>query len=236
MSSVFQGLLNAAGRIKNGAGPATKYFRGLPLNAAGEVVTGAGPVTRFDQGMPFNAAGSIVGIQAANPSDYGPGATPYGPNGELGIAALAAPIANFHQGVPYDASGLLCVAALGGAAVIVSKDFTLTSAQVSLTTVGYRLSPAAGTLAPDNIYAGGTIDLILAQDNDAFYISTGTNTPFSGIAGNLAVQVGVYQGPTRIVATWDGFDRYEGSSVGIYNYMVSKIGQTIALRLSGAPP
>jgi len=236
MSSVFQGLISAAGRIKNGAAPITQYFRGLPLNAAGEVVSGAGPVTRFDQGIPFNAAGAIVGIQAANPSDYGPGATPYGPNGELGIAALAAPVSVFFQGVPYDANGLLCVAQLVGAAVIVSKDFTLTSAQVSISTVGYRLSPLSGTLAPDNTYAGGTADLILAQDNDTFYVSTGTNTPFPGIAGNLAVQVGVFQGPTRIVATWDGFDRYLGSAPGIYNYMVSKIGQTIALRLSGAPP
>lgn len=236
MSSAFQGLLNAAGRIKNGAAPITTYFRGLPLNAAGEVVSGAGPVTRITQGIPFNAAGGVVGIQAANPTDYGPGATPYGPNGELGIAQVATPIANFHQGVPYDANGLLCVASVAAESTIVAKNFTLTPAQVSPTTVGYRLSPLAGVLAPDGAYAGGTVDLVLAESNDTFYVSTQTNAQFPGISGNLAIAVGVFQGPTRIVATWDGFDRYIGSTPGIYNYLSSLIGQTVALRLSGAPP
>jgi hypothetical protein len=235
MSSVFQGLTNAAGRIKNGAGPITQYFRGLPLNAAGEVVSGQGPVVGISQGMPFNAAGEIVGIQASAPSGYGPGATPYGPNGELEIAQVASPVATVYQGAPYNVDGLYCVSTVGGTTVIVSKDFTLTPAQVSSTTIGYRLSPLSGTLAPDNTYAGGAIDLMLAQDSDEFYISTQTNAQFPGIAGNLAVQIGPYVGPGRLILSWDGFDRYIGSQPGIYTYLQDQLALATSLRLSGAP-
>ena len=236
MSSIFQGLCNSAGRLKTGAAPIAAYFRGLPLNAAGEVVIGPGPVTRFQHGMPYNAAGAIVGILSTAPSDYGSGATPHGPNGELGFSLVATAIANFHQGVPYSAAGEYCPSSVAGLATIVAKDFTLTPAVVSVATAGYRLSPLSGVLAPDGVYAGGNIDLILAQDNDAFYISTANNLPFPGIAGILAVQFGPYIGPNRITMAWDGFDRYTAVEPGIYTYMVSQIGLTTGLRLSGSPP
>ena len=233
MSSIFQGLV-VAGKLNVGAGPIARYFRSLPLNAADAVVVGSGPIVRFAQGIPRNAAGEVVGLRATTATELGPGATPYGPNGEIeGDSVSAATL--FYQGVPYTAGGLYATNGVGGAPVIVSKDFTLTPAQVSASTAGYRLSPLAGTLAPDNAYGGGNIDLVLAQSDDTFYVSTATNLPFPGISGNLAVALGVYQGPSRMILTWDGFDRYITTEPGIYTYMQSLIAGTVSLRLSAAP-
>jgi len=235
MSSIFQGLLDSTGRIKTGVGPIVSYFRSLPLNAAEEVVVGTGPIVLFSQGIPRNAAGEVVGLRSAQASFYGPGATPYGPNGELEAAPAPEPINLYWQGVPYTAGGIYATTGVGGAPAIIVKDFTLTPATVSSASAGYRLSPAAGTLAPDLNFAGGTIDLVLATDFDHFSISTGTNALFPGGSGNLAVQFGPYVGPGRLIMAWDGFDRYAVIQSGIYNYMVSQIGLPTALRLSIAP-
>ena len=234
MSSVFQGLLDANGRIKTGLGPTVSFFRGLPLNAAGEVVGGAGPIVQFSQGIPFNAAGAVVGLQSTQPTDYGPGATPYGPNGELEVAPVGV-ISSFHQGVPYNAGGVYCTSGAGGAATIVAKDFTLTPAQISVSSAGYRAAPAAGTLAPDAVYAGGTVALVQAVDTDEFRVQPTGGVQFPGISGNLAVQLGPYLGPSRLVLTWDGIDRYTANVPGLYEYFVANIGVGLAMRLSAAP-
>ena len=233
MSSIFQDLI-AAGKLNVGSGPITHYFRSLPLNAANAVVIGAGPIVRVAHGIPYNAAGEVAGLRATTATDHGSGATPYGPNGELEGDNVAA-AAVVYQGVPYTAGGVYATNGAGGAPIIVSKDFTLTPAQVSATTIGYRLSPLAGVLAPDNVYGGGNVDLVLGQDSDAFYVSTATNLPFPGISGNLAVAIGVYQGPTRIVLHWDGFDRYIATEPGIYSYLQTIISTPVLLRLSAAP-
>ena len=104
MSSIFQGLVGA-GKLNVGAGPITRYFRSLPLNAADAVVIGAGPIVRFTEGIPRNAAGEVVGLLATNATELGPGATPYGPNGEIEVDNVAA-VSNFYQGVPYTAGGV----------------------------------------------------------------------------------------------------------------------------------
>jgi hypothetical protein len=228
------GLLTAAGRLSSGLAPITHYFRSLPLNANDEVVVGSGPIAYTEQGIPFNAAGEVVGLQATSPSDYGPGATPYGPNGEI-EADPTSPIAFFYQGVPYTANGVYAASGAGGAPAIVSKDFTLTPDQVSPTTAGYRLSPLAGSLAPDDTYAGDSISLVLAQETDEFSITPLGGVPFPGISGNLAVTLGVYSGPTRLVLEWDIDRYYLPLEPGIYNYMVGQIGVGTLLRLSGAP-
>jgi hypothetical protein len=234
VSSVFQGLLDANGRISVGTGPTVSYFRGLPLNAAREVIVGAGPITRFNEGIPFNAAGEVVGIQATQPSDFGPGATPYGPNGEL-AAAPAAAINNFHQGVPYNANGVYCGSGAGTAPTIISKNFTLTPAQVSSTTVGYRAAPASGTLAPDNVYGGGTIATLLVGNDDVLQVGPTGGAIFPSTAGNLSVAIGVYQGPTRIILVWDGISLYTGNEPGLYVYLQGLIGTPTAVRISAAP-
>ena len=233
MNSIFQDLI-VAGKLNVGSGPITHFFRSLPLNAANAVVLGAGPITHVAHGIPYNAAGEVVGLRATTATDHGSGATPYGPNGELGGDNVAAATV-VYQGVPYTAGGVYATNATGGAPVIVSKDFTITPAQVSVSTIGWRLSPAAGTLTPDNVYGGGNVDLVLGQDNDDFYVSTSTNLPFPGISGNLAVAISVYQGPTRLVLHWDGFDRYTVNEPGLYGYLQTIVGTPVPLRLSAAP-
>lgn len=232
MSGVFQGLMGTDGRLPVGAGPITNRFRGLPFNALNQVVMGAGPITLFDQGIPFNAAGEIVGLQATQATDYGPGAMPYGPNGEIEIGVLGP--AFFHQGVGFTPGGVLAVTAAGGAPVIVAKDFTLTPGTISVNSAGYRLSPAVGTIAPDALYGGGSVILVQATDTDVFRIQNTGGVKFPGISGNLSAQIGPYIGPGRIVLSWD-IDLYSAVVPGIYAYMVGQIALSTSLRLSAAP-
>ena len=234
MSSIFQDLI-VAGKLNVGVGPITRYFRSLPLNAAGAVVLGAGPITHVAHGVPYNAAREVVGLRATTATDHGPGATPYGPNGELeGDNVAAATVV--YQGVPYTAGGVYATNAAGGAPVIVSKDFTITVAQVSSSTRGYRNSPLAGALTPDNVYGGGSVSLTLCGDDDIFYVTPTGSAPFPATAGNLAVAIGVYQGPTRIVMPWNVANgRYQGQEVGLYPYMQTIIGTPVLFRLSAAP-
>lgn len=232
MSGVFQGLMDVDGRLPVGAGPITHHFRGLPFNATDEVVFGTGAIVLYDQGIPFNAAGEIVGLQAAQATDYGPGAMPYGPNGELEIGVLGP--AFFHQGVGFTPGGVLAVTAAGGAPVIVTKDFTLTPDQISPASAGYRLAPLVGTIAPDTLYGGGDIALVQAIDDDTFYVQPNGGVQFPDITGSLAVQLGPYVGPSRIVMTWD-IDRYAAVVPGIHAYMVDQIGLPTGMRFSAAP-
>jgi len=232
MSGVFQGLMDSNGRLPVGGGPITAHFRGLPFNALGQVVFGADPIVWYDQSIPFNAAGEIVGLQATNATDYGPGAMPYGPNGEIEIGVLGPGF--FHQGVGFTPGGVIAVTAAGGAPVIVAKNFTLTPAQISVTSAGFRAAPAVGTLAPDAVYAGGTVILVQATDADEFRIQNTGSVQFPGITGNLAVQLGPYVGPGRIVTSWNG-SFYSAIVPGIYTYMVAQIGIGTGLRLSAAP-
>lgn len=219
--------------MKTGGGPATHFFRGLPINADGAVVFGAGPVAYWSSGIPFNAGGAVVGLQAADPSIYGPGATPYGPNGEL-CAVVLGTVAQVHQGVPYTAEGVYCASSLPNTLAIVAKDFTLTPAQVSSTSVGYRLSPAAGTLAPDNVYGGGSIATILATDEEFLQVAPVGGAPFPGISGNLTLQIGPYVGAERIILTWD-VNVYTAAVPGIFALMQDYIGTPQAVRLAAAP-
>jgi len=232
MSGVFQGLMDSNGRLPVGGGPITHHFRGLPFNALNQVVFGADPITRYDQGIPFNAAGEIVGLQATQATDYGPGATPYGPNGELEIGVLGPGF--FHQGVGFTPGGVLAVTAAGGAPIIVAKEFTLTPGTISVSSAGYRLSPLVGTLTPDAAYAGGTVVLVQATDTDQFRIQNTGSVQFPGISGALSVQIGPYVGPGRILASWDG-QYYSAVVPGIYAYMVAQIGIGTGLRFSAAP-
>jgi len=236
MSSAFQGLLDANGRIRTiGAGPIVSYFRGLPLNAAGEIVGGAGPIVKFDQGIPFNAAGAVVGLQATQPSSYGPGATPYGPNGELEIAPVGI-IDFYHQGVPYNANGLYCTSGAASAPTIVTKDFTLTPGQISPSSEGFRAAPAVGTLAPDGAFAGGTVALVQATDDGEFRVQPAGLVPFPGISGNLTVQLPIYVGPNRLNLSWDAVSQwYDAQDSGVYDYFVQRRGLATAMRFSAAP-
>lgn len=234
MSSIFQDLISATSKLKVGAGPIASYFRSLPLNAAGEVVVGAGPIVHYTHGIPINAAGAVVGLQATTATRHGSGATPYGPNGELEANPTDA-VAGYHQGVPYTAGGVYASSGAGAAPSIVAKDFTLTPGTISVSSVGYRFSPAVGTLAPDRLYGGGTLDIIQIVDNDEVRIETVGDVQFPGISGNLTMQIGTYLGPQRVILFWD-VNRYFAPNVpGIYSEVLASLGVGMAMRLSAAP-
>lgn len=235
MSSIFQGLVNSSGKLKVGLGPITNWFRSVPLNAAGEIVIGAGPIVRYSHGIPYNAAGEVVGLQSTIATRHGSGATPYGPNGEL-EASGTPPVDHVYQGVPYTAGGIYATSGGAAAPVIVAKDFTITPAQISASSAGFRASPAAGTLAPDAAYGGGTIYLVQAVNDDEFRVQASGAVPFPGISGNLTVQFPVYLGPNRIILPWDGISNWYVANVpGIYTYMVSQIGLATSMRFAAAP-
>lgn len=220
--------------MKVGSGPIVSYFRSLPLNAAGEIVSGAGPITRYGQGIPYNAAGEMVGLTATTVTRLGPGATAYGPNGEI-EGNSTDPIASRYQGVPYTAGGVYAGSGAGGMPAIVAKDFTLTPGTISVSSIGYRFSPAVGTLAPDRLYGGGTIDIVQIVDNDEVRLETVGDVQFPGISGNLTMQLGTFIGPQRIVMFWD-VNRYFNPSVpGIYAEVLASIGVGMPIRLSAAP-
>jgi hypothetical protein len=234
VTSLFKGFVNAAGKLTFGVAPITNYFRGLPLNAAGAIVVGAGPIVRYEQGMPFNAAGAVVGLSATTATRHGPGATAYGPNGELEGNSVNA-VSVIHQGVPYTAGGVYATDGGGGAGTIVSKDFTMTPGVISASSTGYRTGPAVGTIAPDNVYAGGSFDLIQAVNDDTFRVETVGDVQFPGISGNLTLQLPAFIGPNRIILNWD-VNLYEAFVPGIYTYLTANIGIPLAMRLSAAPP
>jgi hypothetical protein len=234
MSSIFQGLLSATGRLKTGAGPIASYFRSLPLNAAGEVVAGNDPITYFCQGIPRNAANEIVGILAAQPTDYGPGALPQGPNGEIVGGGTVPAIAFYHQGIPYDSAGRFCGTSTP-AETVVSANLTITPNVISASSDGFRSSPAVGTLVPAT-FGGGTIVLVQAVNDDAIRIQNTGSVQFPGIRGNLTMQYGPYVGSNRILLGWNSVSGwYEWNQPGIYNYFVSQRGVAGTLRLSAAP-
>ena len=234
MSSLFQDLMDGSGKLNGGAAPITYFFRGLPMNASGQVVVGAGPIVRVQHGIPFNAAGAVVGLTATTATRHGSGGTPYGPNGELEGNSAAA-ITHVHQGVSYTAGGIYATNGGGSPSVIVSKDFTLTPGTISVSSVGYRFSPAVGTLAPDRLYGGGTLDIIQIVDNDEVRIETVGDVQFPGISGNLTMQIGTYIGPQRIILFWD-VNRYFAPNVpGIYSEVLASLGVGMAMRLSAAP-
>jgi hypothetical protein len=234
MSSIFQGLLSATGRLRTGVGPIASYFRSLPLNAAGDVVIGSDPIAYFCQGIPRNAAHAVVGINAAQPTFYGPGALPQGPNGEIVGGGTAPAIATFYQGIPYDSAGRFC-GTTNPAETIVSANLTMTPNVISASSDGFRAAPAVGTLVPA-AFGGGTVVLVQAVNDDHIRIQNTGGVQFAGISGNLTMQYGPYVGTNRIILGWVAASGwYEWIEPGIYNYFVSQRGVAGTLRLSAAP-
>jgi hypothetical protein len=226
MSGVFQGLLGPNGRINNGVGPIVSHFRGLPFNALGQVVFGDPPVVHFDQGIPFNAAGEVVGEGAGTASYFGPGATPYGPNGEL--VGRNDPTVDIYQGVPYLAGGAYAIETAFAEALVI-KRFTLTIAQFSASSRGYRTTPLAGSLTPDLLYAGGTIDVVQFTDADEVRVVPLGGAPFPDIDGDLSVIFAA-----RFVLHWD-VNLYQAIVPGIYAVAEDFIGVPTEMRLAGTP-
>lgn len=116
----------------------------------------------------------------------------------------------------------------------VVKSFTITPGQISVSSAGYRLSPAAGVLAPDAAFGGGNIILFQANDNDTLRVQNTGGVQFPGISGDLYVRIGPYIGPGRIVLHWD-IDLYSATVPGIYNYMVDQIALATGMIISADP-
>lgn len=105
----------------------------------------------------------------------------------------------------------------------VVKNFTLTPAQISASSVGFRADPAGGTLEPNADFGGGTIILAQATIDDEFRIENSGGVPFAETSGKLYVRIGPYVGYSIILMPWD-VNRYSAAVPGIYNYLVSQIG------------
>jgi hypothetical protein len=118
----------------------------------------------------------------------------------------------------------------------VSKDFTLTPGQISSSSEGFRAAPAVGTLAPDGVFAGGTVALIQAVDTGEFRVQPAGGVQFPGISGNLTVQLPIYLGPNRLNLSWDaGSGWYDTIQEGVYEYFVQRRGLATTMRFSAAP-
>jgi hypothetical protein len=176
--------------------------------------------------MPFNAAGELVALNSGDDAFYGPGATAYGPNGEL-MGGVGGPDF-YYQGVPYAASGGYSFQFAPGNNVV-TKDFTLTIAQISPTSRGYRANPPVGTLAPDSLFAGGTIDLMQFVDDDTFRIVPVGGVQFPGIVGDLSVIFNT----ARYILHWD-INLYTTTILGSYANSAPFIGVPSDVRLLGA--
>lgn len=126
-----------------------------------------------------------------------------------------------------------------GTPTIIFKNFITTWAQFSPTAVGYRFSPLAGTILPDNAFAGGSIQQIACLDDDTCYVQPVGNVQFPQGLGPYLWVTGVGE-LSSAALTWDGFDRYAGKVDGLYAIMQSNIGLPNRIRLSmdtagGAP-
>lgn len=127
----------------------------------------------------------------------------------------------------------------GGAAAppsVITKGYTAVWAQFSVSSVGYRLSPLAGSLSPDNLFAGGTIAQIAVRDDDIMYIEPLGDVPFPDIApGFVWFSFGTDENDT-IALEWDTIDRYVALAPGAYAAAQGNIGLPVRVRLSGDVP
>lgn len=125
--------------------------------------------------------------------------------------------------------------ALGGGVRVVFKEFTGVWAQFSVSSVGYRLSPLAGSMSPDNTFAGGSFSQVASRDDDLCYVVTGS--PLPGIVGPLSLVQSTSTNPEEVISmVWDGIDRYAAHVAGIYAQMQTNISLPVRFRLYGDKP
>lgn len=128
--------------------------------------------------------------------------------------------------------------AAAGNTLVVVADKTWTPAQVSVSSIGYRFNPAAGTLAPDADFAGGTIDRLLVLDDDKVQLFPAGLVRFPGLheaSGVLLRFPGAVAGELRILLEWD-IDHYAAVYAGAYAAMVPRIGLPIEAGFVGYKP
>jgi hypothetical protein len=230
VSSIFQGLVKN-GVLPTGPGPIVSSFRSLPFNALGEIVVGNGPAVAYANGVGFNAAGALVGVNGA-PGIYGSGAMAQGANGEVAGGTGAAVV--YHQGVPYRADGGYATTGGAALALVVTKNFNWTPAQINATQIGYQLSPVFGALGPNTSFAGSSIIAIVGYQTDMVEVRPQGGVRFPGL--NPA-NVMIIDAPQGIHATLSFVtNTYSGTYLGIYRYLQGKIGTVVPIVISGTAP
>jgi hypothetical protein len=117
---------------------------------------------------------------------------------------------------------------------VLTKNFTAVWAQFSVSSVGYRLNPLAGSIVPDNLFAGGSIAQLAARDDDLAYVQPVGNVQFPDILpGFIWLTLDAETGGQAVAMEWDGIDRYVALIPGVYAAMQSNIGLPRRIRLSG---
>lgn len=115
----------------------------------------------------------------------------------------------------------------------VSKAFTITPAQVSATSVGYRFNPIAGAIAPDDSFAGGTVDRVLVLDDDTVQVFPAGLVEFPDMQGPvLMIARQGMPDEIRVSLEWD-IDHYAAPSPGAYAAVVAQIGLGVPITLAG---
>jgi hypothetical protein len=120
----------------------------------------------------------------------------------------------------------------GSGISVITKEFTFVYGQISASSVGYKLSPATGTISPDDTFAGGQLIQFASNDNDDCYIYPAGSTPFPSITQELWVSGGNIPYGDSVHMVWN-IDRYEAAIPGVYTQMRNSIGIPMRIRLSG---
>lgn len=127
----------------------------------------------------------------------------------------------------------------GGAAApttVLTKNFVAVWNQFSVSSVGYRAAPLAGSITPDNLFAGGSIDQIAARDDDFMYVVPAGGVQFPSIKpGFIWLTLDAETGGQSYAMAWD-IDRYIAHVVGVYAAAQNNIGLPRRVRLSGDLP
>jgi hypothetical protein len=127
----------------------------------------------------------------------------------------------------------------GGAAApasVVTKGYTAVWNQFAASACGYRLSPAGGSLSPDNLFAGGTIAQLAVTDNDFLYLLPSGGVQFPDIAPGFVWFTFSDDEVDTIALEWDTIDRYVALVPGAYVTAQGNIGIPVRVRLSGDVP
>lgn len=203
---------------------------GATLNDAITVVTG-GPT--LNEGMfQYFLAGGAIGLTLQDlERSYLEARTPHrGPLQEMWFDML---YAMGYSGTLSDMQLQYWLDQGGTVISVITKDFTGIWGQISVASVGYRLSPAVGSLAPDNTFAGGSIASFAVTDADWVYVIPQGGAQFPDITaeGIWFSQMPFTPGESFQMQWY--IDRYEVVLPGAYARAVSNIGLPTRFRLSG---
>jgi hypothetical protein len=127
----------------------------------------------------------------------------------------------------------------GGAAgtpSVITKGYTAVWNQFAVSACGYRLNPLAGSLTPDNLFAGGTIAQLAVTDADVLYLFPLNGVQFPDIVPGFVWFSYTDDEFDTIALEWDTIDRYIAHVPGAYAQAQTNIGIPVRVRLSGDAP